>query len=83
MKYLFAINDNINEYILIVGDGHRYNIQRAFEYINDKIKIPKNVLDLDELDHESLLKENILHKLNDHTPKNEQDCATVFQTYTF
>lgn len=82
MKYLFAINDNINEYILIVGDGHRYNIQRAFEYINSKIKIPKNVLDLDELD-ESLLKENILHKLNDHTPKNEQDCATVFQTYIF
>jgi hypothetical protein len=83
MKSLFTINDNINEYILIVGDGHRYNIQRAFEYINGKIKIPKNVLDLDELDHESLLKENILHKLNDHTPKNEQDCATIFQTYIF
>jgi hypothetical protein len=83
MKSLFTINDNINEYILIVGDGHRYNIQRAFEYINGKINIPKNVLDLDELDHESLLKENILHKLNDHTPKNEQDCATIFQTYIF
>lgn len=83
MKSLFTINDNINEYILIVGDGHRFNIQRAFGYINDKIKTQKNVLDLDELDHDSLLKENILHKLNDHTPKNEHDCATVFQTYTF
>ena len=82
MKYLFTINDNINEYILIVGDGHRFNIQRAFEYINGKIKTQKNILDLHELD-DSLLKENILHKLNDHTPKNAKDCATVFQTYTF
>jgi hypothetical protein len=82
MKSLFTINDNIDEYILIVGDGHRFNIQRAFEYINNKIKSQKNVLDLDELD-DSLLQENILHKLNDHTPKNEHDCATVFQTYTF
>lgn len=82
MMSLFKIN-NINECILIVGDGHRKNIQRAFEHINDKIKTEKNVLNVDELDHESLLKENILHKLNDHTPKNAQDCATVFQTYTF
>ena len=82
MKSLFTINDNINEYILIVGDGHRFNIQKAFEYINDKIKTQKNILDLHELD-DSLLKQNILHKLNDHTPKNETDCATVFQTYTF
>ena len=82
MKSLFTINDNINEYILIVGDGHRFNIQRAFEYINAKIKTQKNVLDLHELD-DSLLKENILHKLNDHTPKNAKDCATLFQTYTF
>ena len=82
MKSLFTINDNIDECILIVGDGHRSNIQRAFEYINDKIKTQKNILDLNELD-DSLLKENILHKLNDHTPKNAQDCATVFQTYTF
>jgi|LakMenEpi03Aug12_release.lakeMendotaPanAssembly.Ray.scaffolds.fasta_scaffold27480_6 hypothetical protein len=82
MKSLLKINNKINEYILIVGDNHRKNIQRSFEYINDKIKTQKNVLDLHELD-ESLLKESILHKLNDHTPKNERDCATVFQTYIF
>ena len=83
MKSLFTINDNIDECILIVGDGHRTNIQRAFEYINNKIKTQKNVLDVHKELDDSLLKENILHKLNDHTPKNAQDCATVFQTYTF
>ena len=46
------------------------------------LKTQNNILDLDELD-DSLLQENILHKLNDHTPKNENDCATVFQTYRF
>ena len=83
MMSLFKINDKIDECILIVGDGHRANIQRAFEYINDKIKTQQNVLDVHKELDDSLLKENILHKLNDHTPKNETDCATVFQTYTF
>ena len=82
MKRFFTINDDINEYILIVGDGHRENIQIAFAYINPNTRTQKNILNLDDLD-DSLLAENILHKLNDHTPKNEHDCATVFQTYTF
>lgn len=85
MMSLFKINNinKINECILIVGDGHRANIQRAFEYINNKIKTQKDVLDVHKELDDSLLKENILHKLNDHTPKNAQDCATVFHTYTF